>query len=376
MYRVLFLIFFALMSFFRESALAQSPSPAAKLSVAAATTELPAYQPRFSRTRPVIAVIGENTFTELTDYVIPYAVMVESGVAEVIALATKPGPIQMFPALKFEPQATSAAFDTRFPDGADYVIVPAVHYTEDPVLLAWVPAQAAKGATIIGVCDGVWVLAHAGLLKDRRAAGHWYSFKSLQKRFTETTWVRNRRYVADRNVVTTTGVTASLPVSLALVEAIAGRARAETVATALGVTDWGPTHYSDAFRLNTRHVFTAATNWVSFWTHENVGIPVSQGTDEIALALAADAYSRTYLSQAVSVAQSQGAIRTKRGLRLLPDRVSGASQPPDRIVPIAEAPSLDHALEGIAQSYGRATAAFVALQLEYPYKYGRGRQGQ
>jgi hypothetical protein len=34
----------------------------------------------------------------------------------------------------------------------------------------------------------------------------------------------DRRYVADRGVVTTTGITASLPVSLALVEAIGGRA--------------------------------------------------------------------------------------------------------------------------------------------------------
>jgi transcriptional regulator GlxA family with amidase domain len=273
----------------------------------------------------------------------------------------------MFPALKIEPYATSAEFDTRFPDGADYVIVPAVHYTEDPTLLAWVTAQAAKGAKIIGVCDGVWVLANAGLLRGRRATGHWYSFGDLEKQFKETTWVRNQRYVSDGNVVTTTGVTASMPVSLALVEAIAGRARAEAVAKSLGVADWSPTHPSDVFRLSARHLFTAARNWLSFWSHENVGVPVAQGTDEIALALVADAYSRTYLSSAFSISQSQGAIRTKRGLLLLPDSVAGASKPPDRMLPIAEVtPSLDRALENIAQSYGRATAAFVALQLEYP----------
>jgi hypothetical protein len=153
---------------------------------------------------------------------------------------------------------------------------------------------------------------------------------------------------------------------LALVEAIAGRARAETVAKTLGVADWSPTHHSDAFRLNARHIFTAAGNWLSFWSHENVGISVAQGIDEIALALAADAYSRTYLSRAYSISPSHGAIRTKRGLSLLPDSVAGAAKPPDRMLPLAEAPSLDHILESIAQSYGRATAAFVALQLEYP----------
>jgi transcriptional regulator GlxA family with amidase domain len=276
----------------------------------------------------------------------------------------------LFPALKIEPQATSTEFDARFPEGADYVIVPAVHYVEDPTLLAWVTAQAAKGATLIGVCDGSWVLGHAGLLKGRRATGHWYSLKSREKQFPETTWVRNRRYVSDGNIVTTTGVSASIPVSLALVEAIAGRVHAETVAKTLGVDNWSPAHHSDGFRLSARHVFTAAGNWLSFWAHENVGVPVMQGTDEIALALVVDAYSRTYLSNVFSVAQTQEAIQTKRGLMLLPDSVAGSAKPPDRLLSITEAtsvaPSLDRILESIAHSYGRPTAAFVALQLEYP----------
>jgi putative intracellular protease/amidase len=366
MRRVLLALFFSIVSLIEERAVAQSLAAAARPPVIPSTLELPAYQPRFSRTRPVVAVIGENTFTELTDYVVPYAVLVESGAAEVIALATQPGPIQMFPALKFEPQATSAEFDTRFPEGADYVIVPAVHNTEDPALLTWVATQAAKGAKIVGVCDGVWVLANAGLLKGRRATGHWYSFGTLEKQFPETTWVKDQRYVVDGDIVTTTGVTASLPVSLALVEAIAGHAQAETVARTLGITDWSPTHHSDLFHLKARHLFTAASNWLSFWSYETVGVPVAQGSDEIALALVADAYSRTYRSSAVSLARSPETIRMRRGLILLPDNVAGTSQPPDRILPTEEVTlSLDHTLKNIAQAYGRATSAFVALQLEY-----------
>jgi hypothetical protein len=46
---------------------------------------LPSYQPRLDRARPVIAVVGHNEATELTDYVVPYAVLAESGVAEVMA---------------------------------------------------------------------------------------------------------------------------------------------------------------------------------------------------------------------------------------------------------------------------------------------------
>ena len=286
---------------------------------------------RPGRTWTVVAVIGENDFTELSDYVVPYGVLVESGVAAVIALATKPGPIQMFPArIKIEPHATIAQFDARFPEGADFVIVPAVHRDDDPALIGWIQAQAAKGARIVGVCDGDWVLANAGLLKGRRAAGHWYSMADLQRTFTETRWEKNRRYVADGNVITTTGAAASIPVSLALVEAIGGRERALAVATALGVADWSPAHRSDDFQLNARHIFTAARNVLAFWSHEKIAVPISPGSDEIAVALTADAYSRTYRSTAYFVSKLNVPIKTRRGLVLLPDRVVGVSITADR----------------------------------------------
>lgn len=349
-----------------ESSPEQPPAPPS----ADTTAVIPPYTPRFGRTRPIVAVVGENRFTELTDYVVPYGVLHASGVADVMALATQAGPIQMFPALKVRPHATVAEFDSRFPDGADYVIVPAVHHTQDPALLAWVTSQSAKGARIMGVCDGVWVLAHAGLLKGHKAVGHWYAFDDLTKKFPETTWVRNRRYLADGKVVTTTGVSASIPVALALVEAIGGQARAASVAHAMGVTDWSPAHRSSDFKLGARHLYTAATNWLAFWSHEDVGISIANGINEVTLALTADAYSRTYRSQAVSVAPSAAEVRTRGGLSIVPDRLAGDANTPDRMLKLPDdtkpVAALDTVLRDIADTYGRPTAAFVVLQLEYP----------
>ena len=328
------------------------------------------YHARLGRSHPLIAVAGQTRGTETTDYLVPYGVLAQSGAAQVIALGTRAGPIQLMPALKIEPQATLAEFDARFSDGADYVIVPAVHEPDDPTLVDWVRAQARKGAVIVGVCDGVWVVANAGLLNGRRATGHWYSLNRLEHKFGDTRWVRNRRYVADDSVVTTTGVTASIPVSLALVEAITGRDRATEVASELGAQDWSAAHNSDDFALNYGYVLTAAHNELSFWSHERVGVPVSSGVDEIALALITDAYSRTYRSQALSVSDSQSLIRTRRGLLLLPDVAVGTSEVPDRMLPrfnfSAPVRALDWALDGIAKAYGEPTAAFVALQIEYP----------
>src|SRR5207247_10597786 len=83
------------------------------------------------RQRPLIAIIGINDATETTDYLMPYGILKRADVADVVTLATRPGPMTLFPALKVEPQATVAAFDARHPAGADDVIVPAMNRHDD-----------------------------------------------------------------------------------------------------------------------------------------------------------------------------------------------------------------------------------------------------
>jgi hypothetical protein len=62
-------------------------------------------------------------------------------------------------------------------------------------------------------------------------------------------------------------------------------------------------------------------------------------------------------------------VRTRRGLTLLPDD-AGAHAAADRVLaPVSgehPARALDLALGDIGRRYGDPTAAFVALQLEYP----------
>jgi hypothetical protein len=76
------------------------------------------------RQRPLIAIIGVNDATEATDYLMPYGILRRAEVADVVALATQPGPVTLYPALKVEPQATVAEFDAQHPDRADYVSSP------------------------------------------------------------------------------------------------------------------------------------------------------------------------------------------------------------------------------------------------------------
>lgn len=323
------------------------------------------------RERPVVAVLGHNDGTETTDYLVPYGVLAQSDVAEVLAVAPEARPIKLTPALTVEPQATLASFDARYPGGADYIVVAAMHPRDDPKVVAWIQTQAAKGAIIVGVCSGVRTLAAAGLLENRSATRYWYDADDLEDANPTTHWVRNRRYVVDRGVVTTTGITASLPVSLALVEAIAGPRKASEIARHFGVTHWDERHNTSAFGFDRRTIAAALRNKAAVWEHETLAVPVQPGVDEVSLAFTADAWSRTFRSEAVAVAPTTKPIRTRRGLNLVPDRAPGGKAIDQWLpMPTSNEPvkALPMALDTIADRYGASTAAFVATQLEYSWQ--------
>lgn len=343
------------------SALTATPVPQAEVDALLTTLE-----PR--RARPVIAVPGLNAGTETTDYLLPASILRRADVAEVRLLAAAPGPVQLYPALRVQPDATFAGFDAAYPGGADYVIVPAMRVDDDPAILDWLRQQARKGATIIGVCAGAKVVAAAGLLNGRRATTHWYYLDTLLSRSPTIQYVPDRRMVADRGVVTTTGITASVPTALAMVQAIAGSGRADALARELGVLPWDARHASGAFQLTRPFATTVLKNRLSLWRRESLGLRLTPGMDELALAFAADIWSRTYLSRVQSYAKTTDPVPTRGGIRVIPD-LAAPDWPQQSRITLPKGPplqALDRALEAVLARYDKATADIVAMQLEYP----------
>ncbi|UYZ09264.1 DJ-1/PfpI family protein [Agrobacterium salinitolerans] len=318
--------------------------------------------------RPVIAVIGLNDATETNDYITTTGILRRADIADVVMLSTEEGPVQLYPALRVEPDAAIAAFDAEHPEGADYVIVPAMSRDDDPAVMAWLQDQSRKGATIIGVCAGAKVVGAAGLLNGKRATTHWYYLGEMLERNPTIEYVADRRMVADGNVVTTTGITAGMPMMLALIDAIAGPEKAEAVARDVGVEAWDMRHGSGAFKLTRPFATRVLANRMAFWNRDDWGIELEAGMDEVSLAMIADAWSRTYRSQAVTFAASPSAITTANGVRILPDRVENGWRQ-DRTASIypgqRPADALDRTLEAITGRYGEPTTDVVALQLEY-----------
>lgn len=324
---------------------------------------------RPGRARPVIAIIALNAGTEVSDLFTTYGILAESGVADVTVVAPRSEPIRLYPTVvSLEKHSTTAQFDASHPRGADYVVVPAMEPADDPDVIAWIRAQHARGATIVSVCNGSQTLAAAGLLDGRRATGHWYYLDDIREKHPTMQWVRDRRYVVDRGVATSTGITASVPYMIALVEAIAGSGKAEKLAARLGVDSWDARHDSSRFQLTVAHRTTYVLNNARVWRHETIGVPLDNGVDEIALGLVPDAYARTEFATVLTIGKTGDLVQTRRGLTLRPAATDGGGIDAELRLPDEPAGRiLDRELPRIATRYDDATAAYVALILEYPW---------
>jgi hypothetical protein len=160
-----------------------------------------------------------------------------------------------------------------------------------------------------------------------------------------------------------------MPMSLTLIEAIAGREKAEAVGRDIGMMGWDARHDSQAFQFTRPFALTAIGNTIALWNRERLGLELMPDVDEVSLALVADAWSRTYRSRAVTFSRDDEAILMRNGIRVIPDRTT-TDWPAERLLPAIghqqPARALDQALRGIGGRYGMRTADFVAMQLEYP----------
>jgi transcriptional regulator GlxA family with amidase domain len=212
-------------------------------------------------------------------------------------------------------------------------------------------------------------VAAAGLLDDKKATTHWYYLKDLLAEHSSIQYVRDRRLVADRGVASTTGITASMPMTLTLIEAIAGRDKAQTTANELGLSGWHARHSSAAFKFTRAFALTAIANALAIWGHEKLGLALAPGVDEVSLALMADAWSRTYRSRALTFAATDRVVDSRNGMRIFPDEIARTWPAGQLLPPIGRKPAaekLEEALQAIAERDGARTSDFVAMQLECP----------
>ncbi|MFL9878388.1 GlxA family transcriptional regulator [Herbaspirillum rhizosphaerae] len=120
-------------------------------------------------------------------------------------------------------------------------------YRPDPAFLAWLNARSCEATKFGAVCNGVFLLAHAGLLAGREVTTHWDHAARLATQFPDLNVRPDKIFVRDGNLFTCGGVTAGIDLCLSLVAEDWGHDLAINVAKRLIVyirRDGGQSQYS------------------------------------------------------------------------------------------------------------------------------------
>ena len=90
------------------------------------------------------------------------------------------------------------------------------------VMCQWLVGHHQQGVMVSSVCAGAFVLASAGLLKERRVTTHWMFAESLAVQFPDVTVDADRMMIDDGDIITAGGVMAWTDLGLRLVQRVMG----------------------------------------------------------------------------------------------------------------------------------------------------------
>ena len=133
-----------------------------------------------------------------------------------------------------------------------------------PALLDALRAAHRRGARILSVCSGAFVLAAAGLLDGRRATTHWMHADALAERYPEIDVDPDVLYVDEGDVLTSAGTAAGIDLCLHVVRLDFGAEIANAVARRMVVP---PHREGGQAQFVDKPVGEAANPWLSNLLH-------------------------------------------------------------------------------------------------------------
>lgn len=159
-------------------------------------------------------------------------------------------------------------------DTADTIVVPGWRDIDDPppeAVLDALRRAHARGARLLSICTGSFVLAMAGLLDGRRATTHWAWSEAMAERFPEIEVEPGLLYVEEGTLLTSAGSAAGIDLCLHVVRKDFGARIANMVARRMVVPphrDGGQSQYIDhPLELDAKCSLASLLDWM----RENLG---------------------------------------------------------------------------------------------------------
>ncbi len=161
------------------------------------------------------------------------------------------GPLEMFGLLKDEfeicmvgedegpvpsSQGPEAIADATYETEAKYdlVLIPGGQGTrrevDNPATLSWLRKVQSDAELMLSVCTGSALLAKTGLLDGLQATTNKAAFDWVASQGQNVKWVKQARWVEDGGYFTSSGVSAGMDMSLAVLSHLLGKETAEQVA--------------------------------------------------------------------------------------------------------------------------------------------------
>ena len=150
---------------------------------------------------------------------------------EFVVCASEPGPLTAVGGVTVMPAAGLNALKR-----ADTVIIPGWRSADERPPRELVDALIAahrRGARLVSICGGVFVLAATGLLDDRRATMHWRDADTLRRQYPRIRVDPDVLYVDEGSVLTSAGSTAGIDLCLHIIRRDHGARVANLVARGL-----------------------------------------------------------------------------------------------------------------------------------------------
>ena len=166
---------------------------------------------------------------------------------EVTLVGPKAGPVTCSNGMGLSVPYSYADLDTQW----DLLLIaggpqlPDVQLSDD--FLRWLQNQARDAARFGSICNGAFVLAHAGLLDGKEVTTHWADAGRLADEFPQARLQPDKIFVRDGRLITSAGVTAGIDLCLSLVAEDWGHEVAVRVAKRLVVyiqREGGQSQYS------------------------------------------------------------------------------------------------------------------------------------
>ncbi|WP_167883521.1 DJ-1/PfpI family protein [Leptospira ognonensis] len=263
------------------------------------------YDSKHDGSKMTVVILADTQGTEITDLIVPYSLLKLADL-NVYIVSNQKGNVLLWKGLVLVPHDTI----NDFPFSFDAVVVPNVFHPEDKSFQKFL---ANDRIPVLSVCEGAKVIGRSDQFLNHQITTHASSLSQLENEFPRLNWIKGKKYVEDRQLISTAGVASSIEGTLVLISRLVDVKKANFVKQKIGYPHDMIREFYSGEAISILDQLTILWK-VTFDDNPEYALHLKSGMNEMDIAITLDVWARTFPSSIAAV--SQGYIRTENGLFL------------------------------------------------------------